>query len=75
MPDLVCDVTNGLLWKISLDLETVGSKVPFVLDFLQRRRLEAIKAKKLCLVVAGTVILEPRPVSVVAKALDVLVTS
>ncbi|KAL3534131.1 hypothetical protein ACH5RR_002592 [Cinchona calisaya] len=78
VPDLICDVTNGLLWKINLDLEAISSsssEVPFILDFLQRRKLDANKAKQLSLTVAKTMILERRPVSVVARALDVLVTS
>ncbi|CAI9100968.1 OLC1v1038165C1 [Oldenlandia corymbosa var. corymbosa] len=78
VPDLVCDATNGLLWKINLDLEAISastSEVPFVIDFLQRRRSEASKAKQLCLALARTMILERRPVSTVARALDVLVTA
>ncbi|XP_031261911.1 regulator of MON1-CCZ1 complex isoform X2 [Pistacia vera] len=78
VPDLICDVSNKLLWKIHLDLEAISassSEVPSVLEFLQRRKLEANKAKQLCLGIARTVILERRPVSMVAKAIDVLVTS
>ncbi|CDP10177.1 unnamed protein product [Coffea canephora] len=83
VPDLICDVTNGLLWKINIDLEasccgclhSISSEVPFILDFLQRRKLEANKAKQLCLAIARAMILERRPVSVVARALDVLITS
>ncbi|XP_021282386.1 uncharacterized protein LOC110415157 [Herrania umbratica] len=78
VPDLICDVANKLLWKIHLDLEAISassSEVPSVLDFLQRRRLEANKAKQLCLGITQTVILERRPVTMVAKAMDVLVTS
>lgn len=78
VPDLICDVTNGLLWKIHLDLEAISassSEVPYVLEFLQRRKLEANKAKQLCLAMVRTSILERRPVIVVAKAIDVLVTS
>ncbi|KAL3533970.1 hypothetical protein ACH5RR_007491 [Cinchona calisaya] len=78
VPDLICDVTNGLLWKIQLDLEAISassSEVPFVLDFLQRRKSEANKAKQLCLAIARTMILEQRPVSVVSRALDVLLAS
>ncbi|KAK9671640.1 hypothetical protein RND81_12G044100 [Saponaria officinalis] len=77
-PDLICDSSCGLLWKIHLDLEAVSassSDIPSVLEFLQRRKLEAIKAKQLCLSLARTIILEHRPVSVVARALDILVTS
>lgn len=78
VPDLICDVSNKLLWKIQLDLEAISassSEVPSVLEFLQRRKLVASKAKQLCLGIARTVILERRPVSMVAKAIDVLVTS
>ncbi|KAL5053721.1 hypothetical protein RYX36_034403 [Vicia faba] len=52
VPDLVCDVANKLLWKFNLDLEAISasnSDVSSVLDFLQRRKLEANKAKQLCL--------------------------
>ncbi|CAL5330602.1 unnamed protein product [Camellia sinensis] len=82
VPDLVCDAANGLLWKIHLDLEVFivaisasSSEVPSVLEFLQRRRLEAYKAKQLCLTIVSTIILERRPVSMVARAIDILVTS
>ncbi|XP_009342228.2 regulator of MON1-CCZ1 complex [Pyrus x bretschneideri] len=78
VPDLICDVANQLLWKIHLDLEAISassSEVPSVLEFLQRRKLEANKAKQLCLSIARTVILERRPVSTVSWALDVLVSS
>ncbi|CAB4286903.1 unnamed protein product [Prunus armeniaca] len=78
VPDLICDVVNQLLWKIHLDLEAISassSEVPSVLEFLQRRKLEANKAKQLCLSIARTVILERRPVSTVSRAIDVLVSS
>nr|XP_028948378.1 uncharacterized protein LOC103449663 isoform X2 [Malus domestica] len=78
VPDLICDVANQLLWKIHLDLEAISassSEVPSVLEFLQRRKLEANKAKQLCLSIARTVILERGPVSTVSWALDVLVSS
>ncbi|KAH7511104.1 hypothetical protein JRO89_XSUnG0223700 [Xanthoceras sorbifolium] len=78
VPDLICDVSNKCLWKIHLDLEAIAassSEVPSVLEFLQRRKLETYKAKQLCLGLVRTVILERRPVSVVARAIDVLVTS
>ncbi|KAI8562043.1 hypothetical protein RHMOL_Rhmol03G0004300 [Rhododendron molle] len=87
VPDLICDAANGLLWKIHLDLEastfwhpfraisTSSSEVTSVLEFLQRRKLEAYKAKQLCLAIARTNILERRPVSMVARAIDILVTS
>ncbi|XP_057508848.1 uncharacterized protein LOC130791635 [Actinidia eriantha] len=77
-PDLICDAANGLLWKIHLDLEAISassSEVPSVLEFLQRRKLEAHKAKQLCLAMSRTIILERRPVSMVARAIDILVTS
>jgi hypothetical protein len=78
VPDLVCDAANGLLWKIHLDLEAISnssSEVTSVLEFLQRRKLEAYKAKQLCLAIARTNILERRPVPMVARAIDILVTS
>ncbi|KAK7396320.1 hypothetical protein VNO78_17239 [Psophocarpus tetragonolobus] len=78
VPDLVCDVANKLLWKFNLDLEAISassSEVPSVLEFLQRRKLEANKAKQLCLGITRTLILEHRPVPVVARAVNVLVTS
>lgn len=78
VPDLICDMANGFLWKIQLDLEAISassSEVPSVLEFLQRRKLEANKAKQLCLAITRTVILERRPVPMVARAIDVLVTS
>ncbi|KAI5426817.1 hypothetical protein KIW84_032302 [Lathyrus oleraceus] len=78
VPDFVCDVANKLLWKFNIDLEAISasnSDVPSVLDFLQRRKLEANKAKQLCLDITQTLILEHRPVHVVAKAINVLVTS
>ncbi|KAJ6304005.1 hypothetical protein OIU77_017811 [Salix suchowensis] len=78
VPDLICDVSNKFLWKIHLDLEAISassSEAPSVLDFLQRRKLEASKAKQLCLAITRNVILERRPVSTVAKAIDVLLMS
>ncbi|GAB4843759.1 hypothetical protein Ancab_013724 [Ancistrocladus abbreviatus] len=78
VPDLICDTASGLVWKIHLDLEAISassSDVPLVLEFLQRRKLEAKKAKQLCLSIARTAILEHRPVSVVARAMEVLITS
>lgn len=78
VPDLICDVANGLLWKIQLDLEAISassSEVPSVLEFLQRRKLEAKKAKELCLGIARNIILERRPLYMVTRSIDVLVTS
>lgn len=78
VPDLICDVSSQCLWKIHLDLEAISassSDVPSILEFLQRRKLDASKAKQLCLSIARTAILEHRPVSMVAKAIDVLVSS
>ncbi|KAL4324863.1 hypothetical protein GQ457_11G008460 [Hibiscus cannabinus] len=77
-PDLICDIANNCLWKIHLDLEAISassSEIPSVLEFLQRRKLEANKAKQLCLAIMQTMILECRPITMVAKAMDVLVTS
>ncbi|GAB2266866.1 hypothetical protein Dimus_001854 [Dionaea muscipula] len=78
VPDLICDTANGLLWKFHLDLEAISassSEVASVLEFLQRRKLETTKAKQLCLTITRTMILEHRPVSVVARAMDVLISS
>ncbi|KAF7148438.1 hypothetical protein RHSIM_Rhsim03G0003600 [Rhododendron simsii] len=58
-----------------LAISTSSSEVTSVLEFLQRRKLEAYKAKQLCLAIARTNILERRPVSMVARAIDILVTS
>ncbi|XP_010257533.1 PREDICTED: uncharacterized protein C18orf8 isoform X2 [Nelumbo nucifera] len=76
VPDLICDFVNGFLWRIHLDLEAIAasnSEVPSILDFLQRRKLETNKAKQLCLAITRAVILERRPVLMVARAMDVLV--
>ncbi|KAL8456279.1 hypothetical protein ACS0TY_034476 [Phlomoides rotata] len=78
VPDLVCDISNGYLWKINLDLEAISassSEVQLILEFLQRRKLEAEKAKQLCLAITRTIILERRPVPVVAMIMDVLLTA
>ncbi|KAI3471518.1 hypothetical protein Pfo_028168 [Paulownia fortunei] len=78
VPDLVCDVSNGFLWKINVDLEAISassSEVPQILEFLQRRKLEADKAKQLCLAITRTIILERKPVPMVARAIDVLLTA
>ncbi|GLT38636.1 hypothetical protein SLA2020_128690 [Shorea laevis] len=78
VPDLICDVANKLLWKIHIDLEAISassSEVPSILEFLQRRKLEANKAKQLCLAITRTVILECRPVTMVANAMDAIVSS
>ncbi|KAL2923991.1 Regulator of MON1-CCZ1 complex [Bienertia sinuspersici] len=77
-PDLICDTTSGLLWNIYLDLDAISassSDVPSVLEFLQRRKLEASKAKQLCLALTKAILLEHRAVGVVAQAMDVLMTS
>ncbi|KAJ8754517.1 hypothetical protein K2173_005678 [Erythroxylum novogranatense] len=78
VPDLICDVSNKLLWKIHLDLEAISassSEVPSILEFLQRRKLEASKTKQLCLGMTRTAILERRPVTMVARVIEVLVSS
>ncbi|XP_043691905.1 regulator of MON1-CCZ1 complex-like isoform X2 [Telopea speciosissima] len=78
IPDLICDSSHGALWRIHLDLEAIAasnSEVPSVLEFLQLRSLEASKAKKLCLAITRSIILERRPIPLVARAIDVLVTS
>nr|GEW46860.1 colon cancer-associated Mic1-like protein [Tanacetum cinerariifolium] len=78
VPDLVCDVATGYLWKVHLDLEAISassSEVPSVLEFLQRRKLEAKKAKELCLELVSSLIIERRPLPMVFQAIDVLVSS
>ncbi|KAI3949154.1 hypothetical protein MKW98_026534 [Papaver atlanticum] len=77
-PDLICDAAHGTLWRIHLDLEAIAassSEVSSVLEFLQRRKLESIKAKQLCLSIMRTQILERQPVPVVSRAIDTLVMS
>ncbi|KAF9599349.1 hypothetical protein IFM89_036806 [Coptis chinensis] len=69
VPDLICDAVHVLAIAAS------SSEAPTVLEFLQRRKLETKKAKQLCLAIMRTLILERRPVSVVSKAIDVLVSS
>jgi hypothetical protein len=69
---------HGLVWKIYLDLNAItasSSEVPSVLEFLQQRRSEAMKIKQLCLALLHTVILERRPISVVARAMNVIAAS
>ncbi|XP_010486883.1 PREDICTED: uncharacterized protein C18orf8-like isoform X3 [Camelina sativa] len=77
--DLILDQTNKVLWKIHLDLEQAisasSSDRTSLLEFLQRRKLEANKAKQLCLGIARAIILERRPATQVTQAIDVLVTS
>lgn len=78
VPDLVCDVDNGLLWRIFLDLDAIAassSDIPSLLEFLQRRRSEPNKIKLLCLAMTRTIILERRPISMISRAMDVLVAS
>ncbi|KAI3941002.1 hypothetical protein MKW92_021659 [Papaver armeniacum] len=77
-PDLICDAAHGTLWRIHLDLEAIAassSEVSSVLEFLQRRKLESVKAKQLCLSIMRTQILERQPVPVVSRAIDTLVMS
>ncbi|WOK93209.1 hypothetical protein Cni_G01904 [Canna indica] len=78
VPDLICDSDNGLLWRIFLDLEAIAassSDVPSVLEFLQRRRSDPSKIKMLCLTIIRAIMLERRPISIITKAIDVLVIS
>lgn len=78
VPDLICDIDNGLLWKICLDLEAIAassSDIPAVLEFLQRRKSDPSTIKSLCLSIMRTVILERRPISMISRAIDVLVAS
>lgn len=78
VPDMICDIAHGFIWRIQLDLEAISassSEAASVLEFLQRRKLEPNKAKHLCLAIMRTLILERRPVPLVSKAIDVLVSS
>ncbi|KAF8720468.1 hypothetical protein HU200_023712 [Digitaria exilis] len=78
IPDLICDAENGLLWKLHLDLEAIAassSDAPSVLEFLQRRKSDPSMVKTICLAIVRTIILERRPVSTVAKAMDVVLDS
>ncbi|KAJ8498506.1 hypothetical protein OPV22_009058 [Ensete ventricosum] len=78
VPDLICDIDNGLLWRICLDLEAIASSssdVPSVLEFLQRRRSDPSKIKMLCLSIMRAIMLERRPISIIMRAIDALVTS
>nr|VDC81686.1 unnamed protein product [Brassica rapa] len=80
VPDLILDQTNKVLWRVHLDLEAswlllISSDRSSLLEFLQRRKLEANKAKQLCLGIARTLILERRPATQVTQAIDVLVTA
>ncbi|KAG0595682.1 hypothetical protein M758_UG188000 [Ceratodon purpureus] len=77
-PDLVLDHMHGLLWRVRLDLEAVAassSNLPSLLSFLQRRRFEAPKAKELSLLVMKSMILEHRPLPLIASAMDVVTAS
>ncbi|CAA7016185.1 unnamed protein product [Microthlaspi erraticum] len=76
VPDLILDQTNKVLWRVNLDLEAISassSDRTSLLDFLQRRKVEANKAKQLCLGIARAIILERRPATQVTQAIDVLV--
>lgn len=78
VPDLICDVEHGLLWKIYLDLEAIAastSDIPYLLEFLQRRKSDTNKSKLLCLALMRSIILERRPVSIISSAINVLVAS
>ncbi|RCV42942.1 hypothetical protein SETIT_9G256200v2 [Setaria italica] len=78
IPDLICDAENGLLWRLHLDLEAIAassSDAPSVLEFLQRRKSDASMVKTTCLSIVRTIILERRPVTMVAKAMDVVLDS
>ncbi|KAH0450470.1 hypothetical protein IEQ34_021162 [Dendrobium chrysotoxum] len=78
VPDLICDLDHGLLWKIYLDLEAIAassSDIPCLLEFLQRRKSDTSKSKLLCLEIMRSIILERRPVSIISSAIDVLVAA
>ncbi|KAH0881049.1 hypothetical protein HID58_068443 [Brassica napus] len=69
-PDLILDQTNKVLCRA---ISASSSDSTSLLEFLQRRKLEANKAKRLCLGIARDVILERRPATQVTQAIDVLV--
>ncbi|XP_003573894.2 regulator of MON1-CCZ1 complex isoform X2 [Brachypodium distachyon] len=78
IPDLICDSENGLLWKLHLDLEAVAastSDAPSVLELLQRRKSDLSMVKTLSLAIVRTIILERRPITMVAKAMAVILDS
>lgn len=78
IPDLICDSENGLLWKLHLDLEAVAastSDAPSVLELLQRRKSDLSMVKTLSLAIVRTIILERRPITMVAKAMAVVLDS
>ncbi|CAN6311231.1 unnamed protein product [Urochloa humidicola] len=78
IPDLICDADNGLLWRLHLDLEAIAassSDAPSVLEFLQRRKSDPSMIKTICLAIILTIILERRPVTTVAKAMNVVLDS
>jgi len=78
IPDLICDAENGLLWKLHLDLEAIAastSDAPSILEFLQRRKSDLSMVKTLSLAIVRTIILERRPIAMVAKAIDVVLDS
>eukprot|EP01018_Ginkgo_biloba_P028251 Gb_35345 [translate_table: standard] len=77
-PNVIRDNIHGLLWRIHLDLEAnaaSSSDVPSLLAFLQHGRLELEKAKQLSLVVMLSMILERRPLFVIANAMDIMEVS
>ncbi|KAG0572838.1 hypothetical protein KC19_VG128700 [Ceratodon purpureus] len=74
-PDLVLDHMHGLLWRVRLDLEAVAASslnLSSLLPFLQRRRSEAHKAKELSLLVMKSMIIEHRPLPLIASAMEVV---
>uniref|UniRef100_A0ACD5ZTW0 Uncharacterized protein n=1 Tax=Avena sativa TaxID=4498 RepID=A0ACD5ZTW0_AVESA len=78
IPDLICDADNGLLWKLHLDMEAIAastSDAPSILEFLQRRKSDLSMVKTLSLAIIRTIILERRPITLVAKAMDVILDS
>ncbi|KAJ3673625.1 hypothetical protein LUZ60_005617 [Juncus effusus] len=77
-PDLICDVDRGLVWKLFLDLDAIAassSDIPFILQFLQRRRSDPSKIKELCLAITRGVIVERREVCVISEGMEVVLAS
>ncbi|KAH7279474.1 hypothetical protein KP509_37G021500 [Ceratopteris richardii] len=74
-PDIILDQDHGIMWRIHLDLEAIAtssSDLPSLLEFLQRRRLDAAVAKELSMMVLCNMIMEKRPLLLISEAMDVI---
>ncbi|CAM6083639.1 unnamed protein product [Calypogeia fissa] len=77
-PNIVLDRARALLWKIHLDLEAIAassSDILLLLAFLQRRSLEANKAKLLSVEIVRSMIIERQPLPLIGRAMDILACS